>query len=387
MHTRRAFLKTTALLSLAPTLPVFLARTGRAAEPEREGGVLVVVQLDGGNDALNTVVPHTDAEYTRLRPRLKLAAKDLVKLDDTVGLHPALRPLDALLQKGHLAVLPGVGYPNPTRSHFRSMAIWHTAKFDPEEHTGYGWLGRALDLENHNSVLIGGGGTPAALRGRRSAALSLAQPEDLVLSDATTARLTSGEEPGGDLLDFVRRQAVDGYGAGEKMAQITRDSGAAYPASGLAERLRLAAGLLKSGMSARVIYTLQSGYDTHASQAFSHANLLGEFGGAVRAFFADLEKAKFAERVLLLAFSEFGRTIKENGSAGTDHGTTGCVLVAGPRVKGGLLGRMPSLTDLEEGEPKMTTDFRRIYATVLDQWLNCPSEKVLGSRFEHLPLL
>jgi uncharacterized protein (DUF1501 family) len=387
MLTRRAFLKSTSLLALAPTLPVFLARTGRAADPVKAAPVLVVVQLDGGNDALNTVVPHADPEYAKLRPTLKIAAKELVKVNDSVGLHPSLKPLDELLQKGRLAVIPGVTYPNPNRSHFRSMAIWQTAKFDPEDHQGYGWLGRALDAGGGNSALVGAGTVPTALRARRSVALSLTRPDDLLLNDVAAAKQALGADAKDDLLAFVRRQAADGYGAAEKMAAQARASDAVYPATRLAERLRLAAGLLKSDLGARVFYTVQGSYDTHASQTFNHASLLREFGDAVKAFFADLDQAKLSDRVVLLAFSEFGRTIKENGSAGTDHGTAGCVFVAGGAVKGGLVGTMPSLTDLEQGEPKMTTDFRGIYATVLDKWLNCPSEPILGAKFEHLPLL
>jgi uncharacterized protein (DUF1501 family) len=387
MLTRRSFLKASSLLALAPTLPVFVAKTARAADPMQAARVLVVVQLDGGNDALNTVVPHSDPEYAKLRPGLKLSAKDLVKLNDSVGLHSSLRPLGDLLEKGRLAVIPGVTYPNPNRSHFRSMAIWQTAKFDPEEHKGYGWLGRALDAAGGNSALVGGGGVPITLRARRSAALSLSNTDDLMLSDAATAKQALGADAADDLLAFVRRQAADGYRAADKMAGLKRSSDAIYPGTRLAERLRLTAGLLKSDLGARVYYTLQSGYDTHAAQRFTHANLLNEFAGAVRAFFTDLDQAKLAERVLLVAFSEFGRTIKENGSGGTDHGTTGCVFVAGPKVKDGVIGAMPSLTDLDEGEPKMTTDFRRVYATLLDQWLNCPGEQVLGAKFEHLPLL
>src|SRR5262245_14713224 len=144
MLSRRTFLQSS-LLALSPTVPLFVARTARAAEPGKDRRVLVVVQLDGGNDALNTIVPHADPNYAKLRPRLKIQAKDVIKLTDEIGLHPQLRPLDKLLQGGQLAAIPGVGYPNPNRSHFRSMAIWHTARFDPEEHSSYGWLGRALD--------------------------------------------------------------------------------------------------------------------------------------------------------------------------------------------------------------------------------------------------
>jgi uncharacterized protein (DUF1501 family) len=267
------------------------------------------------------------------------------------------------------------------------MAIWHTARFDPEEHKGYGWLGRALDATAGMSILVNGGDIPTSLRGRRSAAVALTRPEDLVLQDAAIARQAVSPGAGDDLLDFVRRQATDGFVAAQKMANVVLGSDAVYPGSVLAERLKLTARLLKSDLSARVFYTQHGTYDTHAAQQFTHANLLREFAGAVSAFFVDLSEAKLADRVVLLAFSEFGRTIKANGSAGTDHGTAGCVFLAGPSVKGGLIGTMPSLTDLSGGEPKMTMDFRRLYATLLDGWLSCASEQVLGAKFEAVAVL
>ncbi len=385
MISRREFLKKSSLLALASTAPLFVARTGRAAPADKDGRVLVVVQLDGGNDALNTVVPHADAEYEKLRPRLKIAKNNLVPLSDTLGMHPSLRPLDKLLQAGRLTVMPGVGYPNPSRSHFTSMAIWHTARFDPEEHKGYGWLGRALDPSAAASYAVGAT-VPTALRGRRSTAVSLNRAEEVLLADPAAARSSVGPESPDDLLAFVRRQAADAHSAADKLAKLAADDGGGYPGSALAGRLKLAARLLKSDLGARVFYTVQGGYDTHASQQFTHAGLLNEFAGAVTAFFDDLTAAKLADRVVLLAFSEFGRTVKENGSAGTDHGTAGVVFLAGPGVKGGVAGTMPSLTDLAEGEPKMTTDFRRIYASVLQDWLALPADAALGAGQEGLPL-
>ncbi|MFL5339241.1 MAG: DUF1501 domain-containing protein, partial [Gemmataceae bacterium] len=364
---RRDFLKASSLLALVPTVPGFLARTARAAEPKKAQRVLVVVQLDGGNDALNTIVPHGDPNYAKLRPRLKIDPKNAVKLTDAVGLHPQLRSLDKLLQAGHLAAIPGVGYPNPNRSHFRSMAIWNTARFDPEEHTGYGWIGRALDADAGQSLLIGTDAMPVALRGRRSSAVALSRLDDLSLADPVTVKQAANNSTGDDdLLGFVQRQAVDAFAASDKLAGLVKHGDdASYPGTGLGERLKLVSRLLKANLGTRVFYCTQGGFDTHASQQFPHANLLSEFGGAVAAFFADLQAAKLADRVTLLAFSEFGRTIKENASGGTDHGTAGAVFVAGPGVQGGLQGKVPSLTDLKDGEPLMTTDFRRVYATLL----------------------
>jgi uncharacterized protein (DUF1501 family) len=391
---RRDFLKRSSLLALAPTVPLFLARTARAAAAAKDGRVLVVVQLDGGNDGLNTVVPFGDDNYGRLRRALRLPTKELIKVNDRTGLHPSLKPIAGLLEAGQLAVVQGVGYPNPNRSHFRSMAIWHTARFDPEEHRGLGWVGRALDGGPATkggapgSVFVGLESPPVALQGRRVASAALASLEDFALADPATAKAAGAADDGDDLAAFVRRTTLDAYAAAARIKEAAgaADGGAAYPGSDLAGRLKLIARLLKSGFGARVFYTLQGSYDTHAQQSIAHAGLLSDLAGAVAAFFDDLKAAKLADRVALLAFSEFGRTVKENASGGTDHGTAGPVFVAGPGVAGGLAGAAPSLTDLEAGEPKMTTDFRRVYAAALETWLGLPPKGPLGGTFQPLPL-
>jgi uncharacterized protein (DUF1501 family) len=284
-----------------------------------------------------------------------------------------LKPLGKLLEAGQLAVIPGVGYPNPNRSHFESMAIWHTARFDAEDRKGYGWLGRAFDPSAANLFSIGRE-VPPALRGRRSVAASFNKIEDVLLSEPELVR-PSASAGDSDLLAFVRRQATDATGTADKLSKLAADSGgSSYPQTALADKLKLVARLLRTDLGARVYYTQQAGYDTHAAQPFAHARLLDEFAAAVAAFYVDLKQAGLAERVTLLAFSEFGRTIQENGSGGTDHGTAGAVFVAGPAVKGGLAGKMPDLTDLEKGEPKMTTDFRTLYAALLADWFALPSD-------------
>jgi uncharacterized protein (DUF1501 family) len=385
MFTRRSFLKSSALVALAPTVPVFVTRTARAAGSEADRRILVVVQLDGGNDGLNTLVPLKNETYQKLRPRLKIADKDTVKIGDAFGLHPSMRPVAKMVEAGELLAMPGVGYPNPSRSHFESMAVWQTSKQDKEEHKGYGWLGRALDAAGGDSYTITSD-VPRALRGRRSAAIALTRIEDLFLADVKSAKAAAGGDVQQDLLQFVHRHAVDGSTAAEKMAALAKGTdGAGYPGTGLSDRLKLIARLMKADLGTRIFYTTQGGYDTHATQQFGHANLLNEFAGAVNAFFADLKNAKLADRVTLLAFSEFGRTIKENGSAGTDHGTAGVTFLAGPNVKGGVAGTLPSLTELQDGEPKMTTDFRRVYATILSDWLGVQGD-VLGGKYETMPL-
>jgi uncharacterized protein (DUF1501 family) len=393
MFTRRDFLKSSSLLALAPTVPGFLARTARAAAPDRDRRVLVVLQLDGGNDGLNTLVPFADPEYAKLRPNLKQDPKRLIKLNDAVGLHPSLAGFGKLHEHGQLSIIPGVGYPNPNRSHFRSMAIWHTARFDPEEHSGQGWLGRALDDGprpsdgSPSAFLLGDDQPPVALRGRKCVAAALNRPEDYALYNDGSAAAAGGQSStADDLAAFVRRSTLDAYATADRLATATPACDATYPATSLGRRMQLIARLLRADLGARVYYTIQGGYDTHAAQTFAHANLLSEMSGALQAFFADLAAAKLADRVTLLAFSEFGRTIKENASTGTDHGTAAPVFLAGPAVRAGVTGTMPSLTELVEGEPKMTTDFRRVYATVLEDWLGLPSATAAGGDFERLPL-
>jgi uncharacterized protein (DUF1501 family) len=403
--TRRDFLRRASLVALAPTVPAFLARTARAARPERDGRVLVIVQLDGGNDGLNTVVPFADEGYARHRTALRLPADRLFKVNKDLGLHPAMADAAKLLDGGRLAVVQGVGYPNPSRSHFRSMTIWQSAKVDlprfkedivvEEDKAVYGWVGQALDGDRGPAdgapatVFVGGGAPPVALRSRRSRASTMTRPEDSILTLPGAARLDpSAPEDGTDLAAFVRRSTLDAYATSQRMAEVLRakDTGASYPATGLAERLRVIARLIKGGVGTRVFYTAQGGYDTHYVQLPLQADLLGELSGALKAFLDDLAAAKLAERVVVMCFSEFGRRVRENGSQGTDHGTAGPVLLAGPKVKAGLIGEAPKLLDLEDGDLKMTTDFRRVYAGVLEDWLGLPSKPALGSDFEKLCL-
>jgi uncharacterized protein (DUF1501 family) len=396
MLSRRAFLKSSTLIAMAPTIPGFLLQTARAAKPERDGHILVVIQLDGGNDGINTVVPFADDGYAKHRKLLRLPTAQLIKVNNQVGLHPSMTAAGKLLESGRLAIVQGVGYPNPNRSHFESMAIWHSARFDPDERNGLGWLGRALDgperrdASKPDSVFVGGAQLPAALRGRRCVASALTRPEDFILAPEVKVKPSAEAQPKDDLAAFVRRASLDAYATADHMADIVRgkDDGTGYPTTELAGELRLMARLIKADIGTRVYYARQSGYDTHSAQLGTHAGLLSELAGAMQAFLDDLKTAKLADRVLVLTFSEFGRTVKENGSAGTDHGTAGPVLLAGPRLKAGLVGGTPSLLELDarHGDLKMGVDFRRVYATVLEDWLGLPAKTALGGSFEHLPL-
>jgi uncharacterized protein (DUF1501 family) len=402
MISRRQFLTSSSLVALAPTVPGFLARTARAAEPRRDSRVLVVIELQGGNDGINTVVPFKDEGYAKYRQMLRLPTDRLVKINGEVGLHPAMTDAGKLLESKRLAIIQGVSYPNPSRSHAFSMGVWQTARLNPlpsetspGEASGYGWLGRALDEAPRPytgapaSVFLSGQSVPVALRGRRSMASALPQLEDFATSpEKATRKAIAGPAVSDDLTAFVRRNLLDGYTTADWLKEVgrARDSGVTYPPTALARSLRLIARLLKSGLGAPVFYASQGGYDTHAGQLPGHERLLGELSGALKAFLDDLAAAGIAERVAVLCFSEFGRRVAENGSAGTDHGTAGPVFLAGPGVKAGPIGKTPSLLDLEDGDLKMGIDFRRIYATVLEDWLGLPTRTALAGTFEHLPL-
>jgi uncharacterized protein (DUF1501 family) len=398
MLSRRGFLKTSSLVSLSPFVPSMLATAARAATAAPDAKALVVIQLDGGNDGLNTVVPVGDDDYGRNREKLRLDAGRLHRIDDRFGLHPSMGAAKELFDEGQLAIVQGVGYPNPSRSHFRSMRIWQTARFDEDQHDGYGWLGRALDRRadeaggpaEAGSIYVGEEETPVALWGRRSAAMSLSRAADLELQlDGVASSVPPSPAAGNSLDQFVSRQVLAAYAAaGEFANQQAKKAGptGGYPDTEVASRLQLVSQLLHSGSQARVFYTVHSGFDTHSNQLFTHARLLGELAEALKAFLHDLRASQLDNRVVVLAFSEFGRRVKENDSQGTDHGAAGPVFLAGRPVAGGLIGNAPSLSQLDDGDLRVTTDFRQVYATILKEWLGVSAQDTLDSPFDPLPI-
>jgi uncharacterized protein (DUF1501 family) len=398
MLSRREFLHRSSLVSLSPVVPLALGRVASAAAAEPDVKVLVVVQLDGGNDGINTVVPYGDDEYARNREALRLDTAKLHKLNDHIGLHPQMRAAKELYDDGRLTIVQGVGYPNPDRSHFRSMRIWQTARFDDADHNGYGWLGRALDLRAPNqstgqpvAIYAGPDEVPVALWARRAPAMSLTNLADLKLPfpagqlASSTAMPIPAENTDNDLNLFVTRQVLSSYTSAEQFQQHAQSrTGAStvqYPATQLGANLQLIGQMIRSGAGARVFYTVQGGYDTHAAQLYTHARLLSEFSDGLKAFLDDLKAARLDDRVLVLAFSEFGRRVKENASHGTDHGAAGPVFIAGSQSVGGLVGTSPSLTDLDNGDLKMAIDMREIYAAILEDWLAIDPKTVLQGSF------
>ena len=402
---RRQFLTQTlgssALLSLSPAIPHFLSQSAFAAGTKGDN-VLVIVQLTGGNDGLNTIAPYADDVYRRNRVTLGLGAGQVLKIDDYVGFHNQMTGMSKLLEDGKLAILQGIGYPNPDRSHFESMDIWHSAQRDPGLKTD-GWLGRYLDEHASRDggdvpgMRLGAGPRPLALRAHQVQAPSIQSPEQIKLETGGDTGVRSVIEQaagaqrdgGNDLLGFVQKSTVAALASSERVrtALSGYNTPINYPGTTLARRLRTVAQLIDAGLNTRIYYVELDGFDTHSDQSGAHAALLSELSGAVAAFIGDLAHHGHDQRVMLLAFSEFGRRVKENASQGTDHGAAAPMFAAGGRVRPGLIGKHPSLTDLDDGDLKFHTDFRQMYATVLDQWLGGDSTQVLGQKFDHVPLV
>jgi uncharacterized protein (DUF1501 family) len=424
MLTRRDFLHGSfAAVGVGAAAPDWLSLAMRAqqAQSERDaaasGGekILVVVQMSGGNDGLNTVVPHGDELYRKARPNLQIAAKEVLTIDDRMGLHPSLKALRARFDKGEVAIVQGVGYPNPNRSHFRSMAIWHSA--EPVEGViRTGWLGRAADaagsIDAHGSspslVVNLGPSVPFALQRAHSSVLAFDNEDSFSLqpdrrfpngkaaqNDAFRKLCASDEQEHASAeapearpyVDTLRSTTAAGLASADDLMSVLNKTKneVSYP-NGFAKRLALIARMIGGGMKTRVYFVQQGSYDTHARQRDAHASLLGAFSESIDLFFQDLAKMGRADDVVLISFSEFGRRVAENGSAGTDHGTAGPMFVVGPRVKGGLVGAPPDLEHLVDMDPAFGVDFRSVYASLLDGWLKVDSRAVLGNEFPRVPL-
>lgn len=413
-HTRREFLKGalggSALVSLGPVVPEFLIRSAAAAVSPHGGRdtVLVVVQLSGGNDGLNTVIPYGDDEYARNRPTLGLPVKELHKIDSFLGFHPRMEGFMRLYGEGYLSVIQGVGYENADRSHERAMRIWHTARpARPGCQTG--WLGRVVDgmwdpsETSTSAAFIGSIARPFALNASRAVIPSIRSLEDLTLhpmpghseGQLGWEYVTEGvrSDRGNPLLRFLQRSTVTACADARRIAAMAGPAHAGeYPPFRLAQDFRTIAQLIRSNVGTRIFFAELGGggiggFDNHANQLGNHCALLHQLAESVAAFVYDLKRDSLLDRVLLMTFSEFGRTVQENGRRGTDHGVAAPMFLAGGGLRGGLVGSHPNLADLDNGALKFHTDFRRVYATVLERWLGSDSRAVLGGRFEPLDIL
>ncbi len=402
--TRRQFLTAALGAAAVPLLPrLSFARAARLGP--RTDRVLLLVELAGGNDGLNTVVPYGHDRYYALRSTLGIARGDLLPLGPEIALRQELRGLKALADRGRMTIVQGVGYPGPDRSHFRSSDIWHTASLSPET-TKTGWAARLCECEGiagptrTPALMLGNDRVPLLLVGERGPAQQIESLDRLKLpagpQDAGAAaridamRGLAGGKAGHGALDFLRdtaRAAQANAAQVERAAKLGKAS-ATYPATPLGSALKLAAQLLIGGLDCSVYYVRQPGYDTHAFQAQTHALLLQELGDSLAAFWSDVEAGGAERRVVALAWSEFGRRVEENGSRGTDHGAAAPLFLVGEELAAPVVGAHPSLEEkeLEDGDVKFGIDFRRVYATLLEEWLGVAPKVVLGESFPKLPL-
>ena len=429
LFSRRMFLSRGAqLLSVAGTLPLFLDRSARAMAAEhavnpqgvgRPDRVLVVVQLAGGNDGLNTVVPFRSDDYYKARPRLAVARNAAIKLTDDLGVHPSLKGLARLYEAGRLASVQCVGYPNPNRSHFRSTDSWAPA--EPQKVASSGWLGRYFDscckgedpspdpatkTADASAAIALTGEPPQALQGEKFLPLVFRSPQALTYRPGSSNRavadafekinspdaMSPATRPADadQTTQFLQRTALTARLYADRIRQSTTrvQNKATYPATRFAADLKLLAQMIADGLPTRVYYVSMGGFDTHSQQADRHARLLTELGDGLSAFVADLDALGHLGRTTIMTFSEFGRRVAENNSIGTDHGEAAPMFILGGKVKVGIHGPAPDLAPgkLHRGDVPYAIDFRRVYATVLRSWLSADDRQILGNSFQPLPL-
>ena len=383
---RREFMKLSSLaLAITSGMPQFLARA--ATQASASGKRLVVIQLSGGNDGLNTLVPYSNGAYYAARPGIAVSKQEVLSLNTDLGLHPSLKPLMAQWDAGNLALIESVGYPNPNRSHFASMAIWHSA--DPTGADKEGWIGKIAEkLGDPFCATNLGGVTPLALR-----------TNDLILPsinalDNFQLKLPKGTEKAYEgIMGLPRRgEAFFLAQANHQMMSNTArvqkslskyKSGSSYPENNkFAAKLRELARLIAADTGQSILYTDLGSFDTHASQRAQQDMLLGELSSGLVAFMNDLKVQGLEDKVMVLAFSEFGRRVAENDSGGTDHGKGGVMFALGKGIKGGIYGASPDLEKLSDGDISYKQDFRGVYAQALDNWLSIPSSDILGAKFD-----
>jgi uncharacterized protein (DUF1501 family) len=403
---RRDVFRTGSLIAVGLVAPPWLSaiaradivRTakGRRIDPET---TLVVCQLTGGNDGLNTVVPYQDSIYHRYRPSLGLKDDKVVPIGEGLGFHYEMSALAGLFQKGQVAVIQGVGYPNPNRSHFKSMDIWQSAS--PDGKLSHGWIGRYFDLAMAGGPLSAVAGLglstdkPLALSSHSASIPCFASLADIqnMVGDADAESLLreiQGEKAlAGSTTRIIQQAnetALDAMSElKQRLATVTPQQN--YGNDPFGRGFRQIAQIVAASPATRVVYFSAGGFDTHSRQADQHARLLKGFSEAVTAFMAEMEACGRADKVIVLVFSEFGRRVAENGSVGTDHGKAAPMFLIGRPVKGGLYGPVPDLGKLDDGDLPFSIDFRQVYATALDDWMGGDSEAVLGRRFQTLPVI
>jgi uncharacterized protein (DUF1501 family) len=395
---RRKFLTLGSLATGTMMLPKFLKAFEGPVQSLNNRKVLVVLQLSGGNDGLNTVIPVRNDIYYRERPGLSISREKSLSLNNEAGLHPSLTQLKALYDEGNLSILNNVGYPNPDRSHFRSMDIWQTAS-NSNEVLNSGWLGRYLDAECVNcsrptQVLEIDDMLSLALSGEKMKGIALRDTkrlydtsQDPFYKKMLNAGLQSQDDEPVSYLYKVMAETISSADYIFQQSKL-RPNTTVYPDSEIGKNLKTIASLISSDINTRVYYVSLGSFDTHVGQQAKQEKLFNELNEAIKPFTDDMKSSHRFEDVLMISFSEFGRRVSENGSGGTDHGTANNMfLISGGLKNKGILNEMPDLTNLTDGDLNQQVDFKRVYATVLNKWLGADDFRILGKKYEYLDFI
>lgn len=389
---RRDFLHTTALASASLFLPKFLNAMGKHPLPNGGQKVLVVIQLSGGNDGLNTVIPYTNDLYYKSRPEIAIQKRQALKLNDDAGLNPNLPVLKDFYDDGYLTVINNVGYPNPSLSHFRSMDIWQTAS-KPDEYLTTGWLGRYLEEQCESCAL------PThiietddilslALKGEKIQGVALRDPRKLYTEKQEDFYQSIGKSHHHhehEMADYLYKMLGDTINSTNYILEKKQGnpSNEQYPSSAFGNNLKNIASLIRSDINTSVYYVSLGSFDTHVRQQAKQSELFKELNAGLKVFTDDLKKSNRFNDVLIMTFSEFGRRVDQNASSGTDHGTANNMFfISGALKQRGLINELPNLANLKDGNLQYTVDFKNVYATVLNKWLNSSVPTILGEGYK-----
>lgn len=392
---RKEFIQIGSLATASMLVPKFLKAFENKSLVMPGNKVVVILQLSGGNDGLNTVIPYRNDFYYKARPKLGITRDKALSLTDEVGLNPALKGLKELYDDGSLSILNNVGYPNPDRSHFRSMDIWHTAS-DSKDYWTNGWMGRYLDsqcngCDKPTQAIEIDDVLSLALKGERMKGIAVKDPkrlygtanEKFFRDIMKNHQDEAGEQP----VDYLYKTVAETLSSADYIFKQSRmhPTNAAYPTTGLGNSLKTIASLIYSEINTKVYYVSLGSFDTHINQEGQQNRLFTEMNDAIKAFVKDLKEQHRFEDVLLFSFSEFGRRVEQNASNGTDHGTANNMfMISGGLKQKGILNPMPDLTDLNEGDLKYNVDFKNVYATILNKWLKADDKSILMKQYEYL---
>ncbi len=394
---RRRFLKASALASGSLMIPSFLKGYDLAGNiGNNSGRKLVIVQLSGGNDGLNTIIPFQNDIYYKNRPSLAIPANKVLRLSDELGFNPAMEALRPVFDQGQMCILNNVGYPNPDRSHFRSMDIWHTAS-GSKQYLQTGWIGRYLDnncrtcdmpyhaLELDDSLSL-------AMKGAKKSGFAMSNPKALKRTTDNRFLKLIAQKSGAhtDPLSYLYKTMIDTQSSADYLYEKSKvhRSRLSYPNTPFAKDLKQVAELLTADTATQIYYISLSGFDTHAFQQRTQTKLLQKYAEAMAAFIKDLRQNNLFDDTLIMTFSEFGRRVQQNASNGTDHGTANNLyLMSGKLRRAGFYNEAPNLLDLDKGDLKYGIDFRRVYATILERWLETDAKGIIGVGFEALKMI